>query len=59
MGPKENRLWLKLATAVVEFKSATGTKLCSLPAESFAKKLGIPKLDIEHLSYFGFLSKRE
>ena len=59
VGPKENRLWLKLATAVVEFKSATGTKLCSLPAESFAKKLGIPKLDIEHLSYFGFLSKRE
>lgn len=35
------------------------TKLCSLSAESFAKKLGIPKLDIEHLSYFGFLSKRE
>ena len=27
--------------------------------KSFAKKLGIPKLDIEHLSYLGFLSKRE
>ena len=38
---------------------AARTKLCSLSAESFAKKLVIPKLDIEHLSYLGFLSKRE
>ena len=55
LGPEENRLWLKLATAVVEFKSATGTKLCSLPAESFARNLGIPKLNIEQiLPWFSF-----
>ena len=48
LGSEENKLWLKLATAVIGFRSATGTKLYSLSAESFAKKLGIPKLNIEH-----------
>ena len=49
VGPKENRLWLKLATAVVEFESKTGTQLCSMGAAEFAKNLGVEKISIEQL----------
>ena len=49
LGPKENRLWLKLATAVVEFDSKTGTQLCSMGAAVFAKNLGVEKISIEQL----------
>ena len=49
VGPEENRLWLKLATAVVEFKSSTGTKLCPISAEEFARELGVRRIRIEDL----------
>lgn len=49
LGKEEDRLWLGMATAVVEFVSKTGTKLCSISADEFAKKLGVKKIFIEEL----------
>ena len=49
IGKEENRLWLGMATAVVEFKSATGTKLCPISAEEFARELGVRRIRIEDL----------
>ena len=60
IGSKEDKLWLEMATSVVEFESKTKTKLCSIGAAEFAKNIGVERINIEQiLPGFSFENKNE